>query len=82
VEEAQLGMKAMTPADFGTPISEWDVFFSAMVRFIEGYDIVICPVVAFPAQHCGFIMEKDKDLSFSYCFTYNLTGWPAAVVRG
>ena len=58
------------------------MFCAAMVRFVEGYDVVICPVVAFPAQHHGFIMEKDKDLGFSYCFTYNLTGWPAAVVRG
>jgi amidase len=81
-QEAQLGTKAMTPADFGALISKWDVFCATMVRFIEGYDVVICPVVAFPAQHHGFIMEKDKDLGFSYCFTYNLTGWPAAVVRG
>ena len=49
---------------------------------MENYDVIICPVVAFPAQNHGFILEKDKDLGFSYCFTYNLTGWPAAVVRG
>ena len=81
-QEAQLAVKAMTPSDFGALISEWDMFCSAMIRFMENYDVIICPVVAFPAQHHGFILEKDKDLGFSYCFTYNLTGWPAAVVRG
>jgi amidase len=80
--EAQRAAKAMTPSDFGTLISEWDMFCSSMIRFIENYDVIICPVVAFPAQPHGFILEKDKDLGFSYCFTYNLTGWPAAVVRG
>ena len=81
-QEAQRAAKAMTPSGFGTLISEWDMFCSAMIRFIENYDVIICPVVAFPAQPHGFILEKDKDLGFSYCFTYNLTGWPAVVVRG
>ena len=81
-QEAQRAAKAMTPSGFGTLISEWDKFCSEMIRFIENYDVIICPVVAFPAQPHGFILEKDKDLGFSYCFTYNLTGWPAAVVRG
>jgi len=81
-QDAQRSAQAMTPADFGALIWRWDMFCSAMNRFIETYDVIICPVVAFPAQRHGFILEKDKDLGFSYCFTYNLTGWPAAVVRG
>jgi amidase len=63
-------------------ISMWDMYCAAMTRFMADYDVIICPAVAFPAQPHGFILEKDKDLGFSYCFTYNLTGWPAAVVRG
>jgi amidase len=80
--EVQLAAKPMAPSDFGSLISEWDTFCSAMTRFFENYDVIICPVLAFPAQEHGFIMQKDKDLGFSYCFTYNLTGWPAMVVRG
>ena len=79
--EVQLATKAMSPADFGALLSKWDSFCATMTRFIENFDAIICPVVAFPAQQHGFILEKDKDLGFSYCFTYNLTGWPAAVVR-
>ena len=50
------------------------MFFCAKIRFIENFDGIVCPVVAFPAQHHGFILEKDKDLDFSYCFTYDLPG--------
>ena len=81
-QEAQAETKDMKPASFGTLISKWDIFCKKMIRFMEKYDVIICPVVAFPAQKHGFILEKDKDLGFSYAFTYNLTGWPAAVVRG
>ena len=81
-QEAQRAARPMSPADFGALISKWDSFCATMIRFIQSYDAIICPVVAFPALHHGFILEKDTDLGFSYCFTYNLTGWPAAVVRG
>ncbi|HVP79669.1 MAG TPA: amidase [Thermodesulfobacteriota bacterium] len=80
--DVQLDAKPMVPSDFGSLIAEWDTFCSAMTRFFENYDVIICPVIAFPAQEHGFIMQKDKDLGFSYCFSYNLTGWPAVVVRG
>lgn len=81
-QEAQLSAPAMSPADFGALMVKWDTFCATMTRFIENFDAIICPVLAFPAQKHGFILEKDKDLGFSYCFTYNLTGWPAVVVRG
>jgi amidase len=80
-QEAQLA-KVMTPASLGALISKWDMFSGAMLRFIKNYDAIICPVVAFPAQPHGITLDKEKDLGFSYCFTYNLTGWPAVVVRG
>lgn len=81
-QEVQSAAKDLTPADFGDLISKWDIFCSKMIQFMQKYDVIICPVIAFPAQPHGFILEKDKDLGFSYCFTYNLTGYPAAVVRG
>ncbi len=81
-QEVQRTAKPMDPADFDALVSKWDSFCTAMNHFIENFDAIICPAVAFPALHHGFILEKDTDLGFSYCFTYNLTGWPAAVVRG
>ncbi len=54
---------------------------SQMLSFMESYDVILCPVNALPAMHHG--SEDGQDLRpFSYTMTYNLTGWPGAVVRG
>ena len=42
-------------------------------------DAIVCPVNSTPARLHGPDMD---DLSgFTYTFSYNLTGWPGAVVR-
>jgi len=55
-------------------------FRSTMLSFFKDYDVILCPVNAFPAVPHGSL---GADLeAFSYTMTYNMTGWPAAVVRG
>jgi amidase len=49
---------------------------------MEQYDVIICPVNAYPAMLHGATFDDDKLPTFSYSMTYNLTGWPAAVIRG
>jgi amidase len=70
---------ALTTAEFGSLVTRWDAFRSSMLSFIERYDAVLCPVCAFP----GMVHGSTYDIleAFSYTMTYNLTGWPAAVVR-
>jgi amidase len=46
---------------------------------MEEFDIVVCPVCSFPGMVHG--STYDRLSAFSYTMTYNLTGWPAAVVR-
>jgi amidase len=54
---------------------------SQMLSFMESYDVILCPVNALPAMNHR--TEDAQDLRpFSYTMTYNLTGWPGAVVRG
>ncbi len=53
-----------------------------MLAFMEPYDVIICPVNAYPAMLHGTTFDADKLPAFSYTMTYNLTGWPAAVIRG
>jgi amidase len=53
-----------------------------MLAFMEQYDVIICPVNAYPAMLHGTTFDDDKLPAFSYTMTYNLTGWPAAVIRG
>lgn len=65
---------------FDALIMNWFRFRSTMLSFFKDYDVIISPVNAFPARPHG---SSGVDLdAFSYTMTYNMTGWPAAVVRG
>lgn len=64
---------------FDALIMKWYGFQSTMLSFFKGYDVILSPVNAFPAMPHGSL---GADLeAFSYTMTYNMTGWPAAVVR-
>jgi amidase len=65
--------------EFGALTVRWDKFRSAMLSFMEKFDAVLCPVCAFPGMEHGSTYRKLS--AFSYTMTFNLTGWPAAVVR-
>lgn len=75
-----LRANTMTAAEFGGLLVKWDTFRSSMLSFMENYDVIICPVCAYPAMPHG--TTWDNLSAFSYTVTYNLTGWPGAVVRG
>jgi amidase len=60
-------------------IDRWDRFRSTMLSFLDTYDAILSPINAYPALPHG--QSKDNIPAFSYTMTYNLTGWPAAVVR-
>ena len=65
--------------EFGRRLREMDLFRSQMLGFMANYDVIICPVNANVAiKHDT---QYDHFAGFSYTATYNLTGWPAAVVR-
>ncbi|MBI4164879.1 MAG: amidase [Acidobacteria bacterium] len=70
---------ACTMADFVTLVGRWDSFRSRMLAFMEDWDAILCPVAPFAGMRHG--ATYDILDSFSYTMSYNLTGWPAAVVR-
>jgi amidase len=74
--------RAMSAADAIGLIFQWDVFRSSMLSFLKNYDVIICPVNATPAVLHGATSKEESLPAFSYTMSYNLTGWPAAVVRG
>ena len=51
-----------------------------MTRFIENYDVILSPTCALPAPLQGDSVEASWEPNASYTQSYNLTGWPAAVV--
>jgi len=71
----------MTTAQLSSLMYGWTIFRSAMLSFLKEYDVILCPVCAYAAQPHGVSLKAEKVLAFSYTMTYNLTGWPSAVVR-
>jgi amidase len=69
-----------TVAQLGELIGRWDAFRREMLSFMANYDALLCPVCSFAGMEHG--STYDQLSSFSYTMTSNLTGWPAAVVRG
>jgi amidase len=70
---------AKSTAAFGALIGQWDAFRRSLLSFMEEFDVMVCPVCSFPGMVHG--STYDRLSAFSYTMTYNLTGWPAAVVR-
>jgi len=70
---------ALSTSEFGALVAQWDAFRSALLAFMERYDAILCPVCVFPGMVHGSTYDRLE--AFSYTMTYNLTGWPGAVVR-
>jgi amidase len=56
-------------------------FRAGMFHFMQNYDAILSPVSASPALPHGTSIEDSNFRGFSYTMTYNVTGWPVAVVR-
>jgi amidase len=78
----QLGLgggAAIPAAEFSTTIERLDECRSRMLAFLDDYDIIVCPPSARPAPRLG---ENPPGITgWNYTSVYNVTGWPAAVVR-
>ncbi len=70
---------AKSMAAFVELTAQWDAFRRSLLTFMEQYDVLVCPVCSFTGMVHGSTYDRLR--AFSYTMTYNLTGWPAAVVR-
>jgi amidase len=68
-------------AGFARYWGELDSYRAEMRAFFRDYDVILCPVYPQPALLHGTSIEDDNFRSFSHTMAFNLTGWPAAVVR-
>jgi amidase len=73
-------VQPVTMSQLDALVVKWDKMRSTMLFFFKDYDVIVCPVIAFPALLHGAVGEDLRPAS--YTMTYNLTGWPSAVVRG
>lgn len=68
----------MSPAEIIELHDQIDQFRIKMLTFLDKVDVILSPVTAYPALKNGELSEKY--MGCSYTMTYNLTGWPAAVI--
>jgi len=61
--------------------AEADRFRSEMFAFLRDYDAILCPAYIGPALPHGTSIRDENFRGFSYTMAFNVTGWPAAVVR-
>jgi amidase len=55
--------------------ARWNDLRSRSLRFLENFDLVVCPVNSGPAT------RHDEPTRFDYTYHYNMLGWPVVVVR-
>ena len=63
--------------DFSALVEQRDALRSRLLKWFQAYDVIICPTNAFPAP----AFAKPVPNTAGYTSIYNLTGWPATVVR-
>ena len=68
--------------EYTAALERVDAYRSAMLGFMENYDVIVCPVSAFAALPHGESMTDENRSGINYTATYNITGWPSTVVRG
>ena len=69
----------ISTAEFTKTLEDLDQYRSDMLHFMREYDVIISPTTAQPAQpHDEYSKEEGYAI---YTHPYNLTGWPATVVR-
>jgi amidase len=73
-----LGGAPLTSPEFAALVEKLDDCRSRMLGFLEDYDVILCPPSARPAPRLG---ESPGPPIWNYTSVYNITGWPAAVVR-
>ena len=67
--------------EYTAALERVDSYRSAMLGFMENYDVIVCPVSSFCALPHGESMDDRIRSGMNYTATYNITGWPSTVVR-
>ncbi len=72
----------LSAAELSGLLVRWDFWRSAMLSFLEPYDVLLSPVAATPAPLHGTTFDLEKLPGYGYAIAHNLTGWPGVTVRG
>lgn len=61
--------------------AQWDEYRSALARFFQQFDAIVCPVYTQAALAHGDSLNGTNFEGFSYTMAWNVAGSPAATVR-
>ena len=67
--------------EVGRLYRRWQQYRADMTAYTNRFDVIVCPVNAKASWPSGFEHNEENIKCFSYTAAYNMTGWPAAVVR-
>jgi amidase len=71
----------VTVPQFAARWAQWDEYRSALARFFQQFDAILCPVYTQPALAHGDSLKGTNFEGFSYTMAWNVAGAPAATVR-
>jgi amidase len=77
----KLGPYRTDVAGFGRYWSELDAYRAEMTRFLRDYDAIVCPAYIHAALPHGESIRDENFRGFSHTMAFNVSGWPAVVVR-
>jgi amidase len=84
LEETSIGMSRIPAApsfeNQARVFERWEQFRERMLAFMGHWDAILSPPAALPAIPLADVDRVSMD-AFSYTMTWNLTGYPGAVVR-
>ena len=67
----------LTADEIERSIFEWERFRGSMLRFMDAYDVIVCPAAPHvPPEHRSLPPED-----YVYTLPYSLTGYPVAILR-
>ena len=67
-------------SEFTNILEQVDEYRSKMTSYIKDFDVILCPTSARTALLPGQALEPEYKFVY-YTSAYNITGWPAGVVR-
>jgi amidase len=67
--------EGVAAADLMRALGEWNALRGRNLRFLDDFDLILCPVNAVPAP------RHDESARYDYTYHYNMLGWPVVVVR-
>ncbi len=73
-------LKPLSGDEFNRFLRHWQEFRADMHRFLNRYDVILCPVTAYASMPVAYPLG-EMFAGFTYTYAYNVTGWPGAVVR-